>query len=199
MTENRLLIIFAKNPEKGRVKTRLADTLGEDKALAIYQSLLDYTLDVAGSTESDRELWLSRYIPERSDLGIAGFKLKLQRGGDLGERMSHSFQQAFGNGYRKVVIIGSDCAELTSEILEQAFEKLDSHNLVLGPSEDGGYYLLGMRQYDGELFEDICWSTKKVFRQTVESAQKLNLDIGFLPELNDVDNEADWQSAKDNL
>ncbi|NGP77574.1 glycosyltransferase [Balneolaceae bacterium YR4-1] len=199
MSEERLLIIFAKNPEKGRVKTRLAESLGDEKALEVYHKLLDHTLMVAEHCECDRELWFSRYIPEQNSRGTSGFTFKLQRGEDLGERMSQSFQEAFENDYQKAVIIGSDCAELTSEIVEQAYKKLEDHNLVLGPSVDGGYYLLGMKRYHEELFEGISWSTEKVFQQTLESVKELNLDIGFLPELNDVDIEADWRSAKDSF
>lgn len=197
MSENRLLIIFAKNPEKEHVKTRLAKTLGEQKALEIYRTILGYTLSVADGCECDKELWYSRFIPEQDEWGKRGFRIQLQQGEDLGERMKHAFRRAFKNSYPKVVIIGSDCAELTPDLISDSYQKLDKHDLVIGPSEDGGYYLLGMNELYGRLFEDIPWSTSEVLAQTMEKAKALGLDISLLPELNDVDNETDWQSVKD--
>lgn len=196
MSESRLLIVFAKNPEEGHVKTRLAESVGDKKALEVYRDLLDHTLEVAGGCDCNRELWFSRYIPEKSEWEAAGFQLQLQQGENLGVRMKKAFQQAFKNEYQKAVIIGSDCAELTSDILEHAFRELDKCDLAVGPSEDGGYYLLGMKRFHGELFKDISWSTDKVLQQTMERAEDLDLNFSLLPELNDVDNEADWQSVK---
>ena len=197
MSEHRLLIVFAKNPEMGRVKTRLAETMGERKALEVYRGLLDQTLRVAAKCRCDRELWFSRYLPEQEESAPNGFRLQLQQGDDLGERMKHAFFHAFEKGYEKVVIIGSDCAELTGEVLEQAFLNLEDHDLVLGPSEDGGYYLLGMKKYYEELFEGISWSTEAVFQQTMSKAEESGHSVATLAELNDIDNEADWHSVKD--
>ena len=199
MSDNRLLIIFAKNPEKGHVKTRLAKSLGEQKALEIYRTILGYTLSVADRCECDKELWYSRFIPEQDEWGSRGFQIQLQQGEDLGDRMKHAFRRAFNNSYHKVVIIGSDCAELTSDLISESYQQLDKHDLVIGPSEDGGYYLLGMNKFYGQLFENVPWSTPEVLPQTLKIAEELDLNLHMLPELNDVDNEEDWRAVKDAL
>ena len=203
MKKTRLLIIFAKNPEKGRVKTRLAQTVGDEKALRVYRKLLDYTLLVADSVNAEKQVWYSRFIPKdieiEDDTDGYGFTKKLQHGNDLGERMHNAFKDAFSAGYREVAIIGSDCAELSAGLISESYEKLKKNDLVIGPSEDGGYYLLGMKKCYGQLFEGIQWSTPQVLPQTLEIAKKLDLAIHQLPELNDVDNEEDWQAAKEKL
>lgn len=199
MNETRLLIIFAKNPEKGQVKTRLAETVGDEVALQIYRKLLGYTLSVVDSVDAEKQVWYSRFIPEENRGNTEEFTKKLQRGYDLGERMHNAFSNAFDDGYRKVVIIGSDCAELTSGLISESYQRLEENDLVIGPSEDGGYYLLGMNKFYGYLFDDIPWSTPEVLPRTLHLAEKSNLNIYLLPELNDVDNEKDWLAAKDRL
>jgi len=196
MSKNRLLIIFAKNPEKGRVKTRLAKTLGEEKALDIYRSLLDFTLRIAEGCEADKELWYSRFIPEQEKWDKKGFQIKLQQGDDLGERMKNAFRKAFKKGYQKAVIIGSDCAGISEELIDASYAKLEEADMVIGPSTDGGYYLLGLKECYDALFEGISWSTDKVLKQTRDAAEELGIKTALLPERNDVDNEADWQSEK---
>lgn len=98
-----------------------------------------------------------------------------------------------------MVIIGSDCAELTPDLLNLAYQKLEKNDLIAGPSEDGGYYLLGMNAFYGDLFEGIQWSTSKVLSQTLQKAKELALDFELLPERNDVDYEEDWLAVKDQL
>lgn len=201
MSNPRLLIIFVKNQVKGKVKTRLAETVGNEQALRIYKKLIDYTGSVADAVTADRQVWYSDFIAKEDlwEESESEYAKKLQKGSGLGERIQHSFRQAFNDGYAKVVIIGSDCAELTSEILELAYKELEDHDLVVGPSEDGGYYLLGMNKYYGQLFEGIQWSTPQVLPQTLEIAGKLDLSIHLLPELNDVDKEEDWLAVKEKL
>ena len=199
MSGSRLLIVFVKNKVEGKVKTRLAETVGVEKALEIYQKLLDYTFSVAKPVESDKEIRYSRFIPNESAVDADGYYKKLQEGSDLGERMSRTFRDAFEGNYKKAVLIGSDCAELSTDILEEAYHKLEEHDLVIGPARDGGYYLIGMKQYYPAIFENISWSTDKVLDQTLFAADKLNLNTALLPELNDVDYEADWIQVKDRL
>lgn len=199
MNNSRLLIIFIKNLEKGRVKTRLAETLGDEKALEVYKKLTELTRSVALASDADKQVWYSRFIPDKDEWNEADFEKKLQQGENLGARMKDAFSRAFQNGYKKVAIIGSDCAELTPRLLNEAYFELESNDVVIGPSKDGGYYLLGMNAFYGSLFEDIPWSTPQVLPTTIEVTQKMGLNVHLLPERNDVDNEVDWLTVKDQL
>lgn len=199
MSDQRLLIIFVKNLEKGRVKTRLAKTLGDEKAMQVYKKLLNHTFSVISSVNVDKQVWYSRFIPERDRWKTGQFAKKLQQGNDLGERMQTAFRNAFNEGYQKTVIIGSDCAELTAELISDSYQHLDDHDLVIGPSKDGGYYLLGMNKFYGQLFDGIPWSTSEVLPLTLQIAEEMDLDIYKLKKLNDVDDEEDWKSVKDTL
>jgi rSAM/selenodomain-associated transferase 1 len=191
------LLIFIKNPKKGTVKTRLAATIGEDEALQVYHKLLDYTRYVALQVDTARQLWYSRFIAEDDAWKSQNFDKHKQIGESLGERMRNAFEQAFEEGFDKAVIIGSDCAQLQAEHIEQTYRALDDHEVVIGPSEDGGYYLLGMNRFLPELFEGKQWSTPQVFEQTVDDCKEHGLGCHILQELNDVDTEADWQQVKD--
>lgn len=184
-------MIFAKNPEIGKVKTRLAETIGEEKALMIYLKLLEHTHAVANSVFSDKAIFYSSRVQEFDILDYYKFPKFLQKGDSLGERMERAFGQAFAQHYEKVVIIGSDCYELTAEIIEDAFSALDNHNVVLGPAHDGGYYLLGMDRHYPHLFKDKAWSTSDVLLDTILDLKKLKLSYQMLPTLNDVDEEKD--------
>lgn len=197
MQQEDLLLIFVKNPEAGKVKTRLSKTVGRDKALAVYQKLLAYTRNVASPVEADKQVWYSRYIDVNDQWDPKQYSKVIQQGKDLGERMKYAFAEAFRNGYKKVVIIGSDCAELSSGIIEQAFDSLGKQDVVIGPSVDGGYYLLGMKRLHPNLFEDIEWSTPVVLSKTLERVKQERLGLHLLPELNDVDDEADWNKVKE--
>ena len=190
---NNALIIFIKNPELGAVKTRLAATLGDEKALSIYKELLAHTRKVCVQVEVDRLLFYSKYIEEDA-WRKSEFRKFVQEGDDLGERMKRAFRLAFEVlGYSNVVIIGSDCAELTAEVVADAFLQLEQHDMVIGPSNDGGYYLLGMRRMFEAVFEEKKWSTASVLKDTQADIHKANLTYHLLPELTDIDTEADWR------
>lgn len=190
------LLIFIKNAVKGNVKTRLAASVGEAEALQIYQKLLNYTRGVAQQVEADRQLWYSRYIDEEDDWSTQKFEKKLQEGSSLGRRMRDAFEQAFEAGRERVVIIGSDCATVESRHINEAFKALQSKDVVLGPSKDGGYYLLGMRSFFSDLFEDKAWSTESVFAQTLADCRHHRLSYHLLEELNDVDTKEDWAEVR---
>ncbi len=196
MSSEELLLVFVKNSQKGGVKTRLADAVGDDKAMQIYQKLLRYTRDILSSLKTDVQVWYSQYIPLNDMWDQIGAEKRTQHGTNLGDRMKHAFERAFAEGYHRVVIIGSDCAELTTNTIRRAFEELHEHNTVIGPSQDGGYYLLGMDQFVEEIFEDKAWSTNAVFSETVEEIEDLGLSCYRLPELNDVDTIDDWEEVK---
>jgi rSAM/selenodomain-associated transferase 1 len=186
-----LLIIFAKNPELGAVKTRLAKTIGKAAALEIYIKLLEKTVSITENLELDKVVYYHEKI-ETDDLwDPKNFNKALQIGNDLGEKMNDAFHSAFNEGYKNVCIIGSDCFELTADIVNQAFTALNSKEAVIGAAEDGGYYLLGMSQYMPDFFENKAWSTDKVFSSTKKDFIKLGLSFTELTVLKDVDVEAD--------
>lgn len=189
MTDDALLI-FVKNLIEGRVKTRLADTLGNDTAMNIYKQLLKNTHDAILPVEKDKIVFYSDFIEEdiwENNL----FQKETQEGNDLGERMGIAFKSSFTAGYKKIVIIGTDCPGINKSILENAFLKLNNSDIVIGPATDGGYYLLGMKEEHPILFQDIEWSTDKVLQQTIELCDRKHLSYFLLPELSDVDEEKD--------
>lgn len=189
--EEALLIIFIRNPVLGKVKTRLAATVGPEKALEIYQRLLEHTLRMTRPLKTGKVVYYSDFIPETDAWKQQGYRQKLQQGGDLGARMLDAFREGFTAGYRRICIIGSDCFELSEDILETAFEILNDTALVIGPAADGGYYLLGMRSLNKRLFQDKKWSTDTVFADTLEDLEKDGTAYRLLPVLNDVDEEKD--------
>ncbi len=187
------LIIFIKNKKKGFVKTRLAATVGDDKALAIYEQLLQITQQVCLGVDAKRYVYYSNTIEQNDEWSSDFFSKKIQYQGDLGEKMYEAFREIC-TLHQKVVIIGSDCAALTSDIIQAAFDALDSHDVSIGPALDGGYYLLGLRAAHQSLFEDIAWSTASVLEATLQKAKSLQLSVYQLPTLSDIDNEADWNT-----
>ena len=192
MLNNTALIIFIKNTEKGKVKTRLASTLGDDQALKIYKALLGHTRHIALSVETERYLFYSKFVDRNDDWPNQQFHKAIQQGAGLGQRMQDAFQQVFQQ-HNKLVIIGSDCASLTPAIVQDAFDQLDQHDFVIGPAMDGGYYLLSMRAFNPSLFQDIEWSTEKVLSETINKIKALEKTFTLLPELSDIDYEEDWE------
>lgn len=189
--KEKLLIIFYRNPELGKVKTRLAAAVGDEKALAIYLKLATHTREVALASDFDRVVYYSHHVDTEDNWQENSFHKKLQVGNDLGIRMYNAFENAFRDGYAHVCIIGTDCLELTSEILSAAFEQLKAHDAVIGPARDGGYYLLGMKQLHKDLFANKEWSTNTVAKRTIVDFQNLNLTYSQLPTLSDIDREED--------
>lgn len=184
MSKN-LLLIFTRNPELGKVKTRLAKTVGDETALKIYQFLLDKTQDVTQKVSSDKAVFYSEEICINDNWNNEIFQKYLQIGSDLGSKMQHAFQQSFENGYEKVAIIGSDLYDITPQIIENAFEELTSNDVVLGPAKDGGYYLLGMKSIQKTIFQNKKWGTNAVLKETLEDLR--DKKVYLLEELNDVD------------
>ncbi|RPD48571.1 glycosyltransferase [Hymenobacter sediminis] len=193
------LLLFARPPELGRVKTRLAADIGAEAALAVYRQLLTYTRGVAGPVAAHKIVWLAEAGPA-ADLTDwwPGFEQQPQPPGDLGQKMEAAFAYSFARQATAVVIIGTDCPGLTTEHLEAAFEALATHDVVLGPATDGGYYLLGMRQLWSSLFQNKAWSTATVRAATMADVEHLGLRLHLLPELSDLDTGADlraWETA----
>lgn len=186
-----LLIIFYRNPELGKVKTRLAASIGDEKALAIYLLLSAHTREVSENLGIDKTLYYTDFVDREDNWSLAKFKKEIQTGRDLGERMRNALAAGFEQGYQKIVIIGTDCFELTPEIIEQSFERLDHHDAVIGPALDGGYYLLGMKKLIPEIFKNKTWSTESVCTETMKDFERLNLGYSLSPPLRDVDEVKD--------
>lgn len=190
-------------PELGRVKTRLAHTIGEIAALAVYRELLARTRAAAAGFGGQKTVWLTQ--PDTAPLTPAavtaewpGYAWQPQPVGDLGGKMQAAFTQAFAAGAAAVAIIGTDCPGLSSDHLRRAFELLTSHDVVVGPAADGGYYLLGMKALHPDFFRNKTWSTASVLPATVADAARLGLRVAQLPTLHDVDTAADlaaWRAA----
>ncbi len=179
-------MIFIKNPIPGKVKTRLGKDIGHEKAVTYYKKLLEITRVTAEATPADKWLWYGDFINEADPWDSSIFTKKLQHTGNLGQRMQMAFEEAFTNGYKKVAIIGSDCPEMTSDILEEAFERLDDCDVVIGPANDGGYYLLAMKS-PLPIFDEVDWSTEQVLEQTTDHLKKLGSSYTLLQELTDLD------------
>ena len=195
------LILFLKYPEPGKVKTRLGAELGFELAAKLYELFIKQTFELAQNCSAqqifvayeplDRKDEFAEFVPKK-------FAIFPQEGKNLGERMLNAFKDAFARGYKNVAILGSDSPTLPLENIDDAFEKLSKSDLVLGPAEDGGYYLIGLNKAHCGLFENIEWSSDSVLQLTIESAKKLQLSYELLPSWYDVDNkETLIRAAKD--
>ena len=189
---NNALIIFIKNPEEGNVKTRLAKTVGKEKALDIYKTLLHHTNTVVRNVHADKFVFYSSFINENDDWENSIFKKYLQNGNDLGLKMFSAFENIFAEGYKNVCIIGSDCPQLTAGIIHQCFIEINKADVVVGPAKDGGYYLLCIKKLHAEIFKNISWSTEVVLNETIAACKQLHLSYFLMRELNDIDTEEDW-------
>lgn len=193
------LIIFVRNPELGKVKTRLAATMGNEKALEIYGQLLAHTFAITQNINVEKYVFYVDAITGKDMWKRAGYHQFLQKETNLGEKMFDAFKILFEKKHSKVIIIGSDCIELTEEIITEAFFQLDNYSVVIGPANDGGYYLLGMKQLHQQLFSNKQWSTEKVYKETLNDFNTLQLSYYSLPELIDIDMEEDWQTVQKGL
>ena len=184
MSKN-LLLIFTRNPELGKAKTRLAKTIGDEKALEIYKFLLQKTREVSSKVSSDKAVYYSVKIRKNDIWDASIYQKHQQKGEDLGIRMLNAFKNGFDEGYKKIIIIGSDLFDLSSEDIEIAFNKLDKNDVVLGPAEDGGYYLLGINSLQETIFKNKNWGTSTVRKDTI--ADLKDKKVFLLKELNDID------------
>ena len=187
--ENHVLAIMAKSPEQGKVKTRIAKSIGEKGALAVYKNLLNYTL-----REANCALWETTVHwagNPQNEVNIYDFNSTLQKGEELGARMENAFVFEFKEGAERVVMIGTDCAEISLGHIERAFGMLKLHDVVIGPAKDGGYYLIAMNEMHPELLKDVPWSTEHVLEITKELAEENHLSVGYLETLSDVDQASD--------
>lgn len=184
-----LLLVFAKTPTLGIVKSRLAETLGEEKTLWVYQQLLAKTEAVLQQTFSKVVVFYAGQSAHDFKSCFKDFPKKPQMGTDLGKRMSNAFEWGFAQGFPKVIGIGTDLWDLDPGIIEGALSALDATKVVLGPAKDGGYYLIGMREFYPKLFENKTWSGPEVFKDTLADLQSER--VALLEEKSDIDSYKD--------
>jgi rSAM/selenodomain-associated transferase 1 len=197
------IVFFVKHPAPGCVKTRLAASVGAERAAKIYRELVEaiwQTLPrnakvIVMFDPPERAKEITRWLAPHGDQS----DFIAQSRGDLGARLEDAFARAFALRPKRVAVIGSDCVELTPSIFDQAWAALETHDCAIGPTEDGGYYLLALRQPHPELFGGIAWSTDRVFAQTLARADAAGLRVHVLPKLHDVDTEDDWRRLERRL
>ena len=166
-TSKSALIIFARNPELGKCKTRLAKIVGDIDALAIYKILLQHTVEISKNLNVDKYVYYSNSVLKNDVWSEEIFRKKKQDGEDLGSRMDNAFLDLFTMGYEKIIIIGSDIYELSKADLGNAYSCLEQNDVVIGPASDGGYYLLGMKKPYPSVFKNKNWGTNTVFEDTI--------------------------------
>lgn len=186
-----LLILFVKHPVAGQTKTRLAASIGHPKALAAYQEMLQHLRSVARETQRAVAVFYGNQIPDHDLWQEAGWPRLLQSGATLGDRMNGAFAWGQAQGYQRMVLVGSDIPGVDAPLLEQAFAQLQTHGAVLGPANDGGYYLIGLHGPDAQIFDDLPWSTPEVLRLTQQRLTEAGLSYAWLPEQQDVDTVED--------
>ena len=188
------LIIFLRFPEEGKVKSRLSHTLGDEKALEIYRELTRLTLRLASNVSIPTYLFYTGGLPAEKDRNNA-FEYLEQTEGDLGEKMTHAFDYVL-QYHQKAIIIGSDCPDIGTEEINQCIQLLDDQDIVIGPTTDGGYYLLGCKKLYPSIFKSIDWSTSSVLSQTINKIEQQGNSCILLRTHSDIDTEEDWNRFK---
>lgn len=197
------IILFVKYPTEGKVKTRLAETIGNKKALKIYTLLAEKIVtDIKRLRNTYNYIFYSEEEEKNKvQTWIKGnFFYAAQKGKNLGERMSNAFRLVFGHAAKKVLILGTDIPGISTAIINEAIKKLDDYNVVIGPSPDGGYYLLGLNKFTPELFENITYSTSTVLVETIKKIEDMQLTYFTLDEKADIDTEKEltnWLQEQD--
>jgi uncharacterized protein len=191
------LLIFARRPNPGKVKTRLVPPLSPEQAAELYGCMLgDVLVKAAALSHIDGRFLFYEEADEAGEF-FAGRSLGMsclpQRGKDLGERMAAAFHAVFDSGYGSAVIIGTDAPDLPVRFIESAFDLLEreASDAVFGPCEDGGYYLVGLKRLCHPLFRDVPWSTNNVLQVSLQRAREAGIAVSLLPPWHDVDTAAD--------
>lgn len=193
MLSTTALVIFVRNPISGKVKTRLAKDIGDERALEIYLQLLQHTLEITRGLSFRKFIYYADEVSDYDLWSVPGYTKRKQNGNDLGERMLDSFKELFDQGFTRIIIIGSDCLQLKTETLEKAVTLLESNSAVIGPASDGGYYLLGLTKFYPDLFTNKPWSTDQVFAKTIDDFVKQGISYALLEELSDIDDVTDLE------
>lgn len=185
-----LLIIFVKNIKLGKVKTRLAKTVGDNAAFNVYKALVKVTEEASSKINIDKRIYFSDAVGEEK--WPHDYKA-IQKGTDLGERMSNAFQDGFNDGYENVALIGSDLPNITHNIIQDGFKVLKDSEVVFGPAEDGGYYLIGMSKFHKCIFENKAWSTSMLLENTLKELKQKEIKVSLIETLNDIDTFEDLE------
>ncbi len=192
--KDRLLLIFTRNPKLGKCKTRLAETIGDQAALDIYMILLRHTAEITKDLNCSKEVHYSEEVSENDLWDKGNYAKQLQEGNDLGERMYNAFKSGFQKGYKKIIIIGSDIYDLNSETIDEAFAEMENVDFVIGPAADGGYYLIGMKTLNNDIFLNKNWGTETVLEDTLNNLNhkkvillQIKNDIDVYEDLKDID------------
>ena len=205
MKKTKAVIVFVKFPELGKVKTRLASSTSKNFAVELYKIVADNIFEEISKLNSGVDVFI--FFSEVDDKTKVlkwvnkNFEFLEQRGSNLGEKISDAFEAVFLRGYSKSIIIGTDIPEMKAEILDDAFSVLENNDVVISPSNDGGYSLLGIKENYSFLFNNIEWSTNSVFYNTYLKMVKNNLSFKKLSTLNDIDTKEDliqWVNSTQN-
>ena len=195
MTDDRCLIMFIRYPERGKVKSRLAKKLGEEIVVNLYRCFIEDLLERLANGAYQFRI---AFYPEEKEQEIremfgSGFSYIPQHGEDLGERMKDAFIRCFSERFRSVVVIGSDSPDLPLRIIEESFSALENHDAVLGPSADGGYYLIGFMQesFNPHVFGGLAWGSETVFQETMNIFHTERALVHVLPVWLDIDRPED--------
>jgi uncharacterized protein len=194
MNEN-LLLIFTRNPELGKVKTRLAATIGDKNALDIYNYLLNHTQEIISKIDATRRVLYSEEINKNDIWDNDLYQKQTQFGTHLGARMKNAFADGFADDFKKIVIIGTDLHDLEASDIENAFSELEKNDVVIGPAEDGGYYLLGLKFIPNGIFSNKNWGTNSVLSATLSDLE--NFNICLLKTKNDIDTFEDIMNIEE--
>ncbi len=198
MTEKRVILLFIKGPIKGLVKSRLAVDLGQDAALELYRNFVLDSIETIRKTGCAFRIFFYPAWTRHAVTVLLGpqYQCMAQEGRDLGERMEHAFSRVFSEGWHRAVLMGSDIPDLTADVILDAFESLQANDVVIGPAEDGGYYLIGFNDstFAPRIFNGIAWSTNTVFPATIEKLKSYPARIHFAPRWRDVDTVDDLRA-----
>jgi rSAM/selenodomain-associated transferase 1 len=183
------IIVFQKNPKEGHTKTRLAATIGHTNAMIVYTELVRHVHSIVKLFSCEKFIFFSDFIEE--DIRWADYQCRVQSNDDLGSRMKNALDEVFEEGFESAILVGTDCYHLSEAIIGEALTSLLNSDYCLGPALDGGYYLIGAKKTDDEVFLKKEWSTETVFLEAQESIQQIQKILHILPMLSDVDTEED--------
>ncbi|MDP5157966.1 MAG: TIGR04282 family arsenosugar biosynthesis glycosyltransferase [Flaviramulus sp.] len=193
MINKELVIVFVKNIKLGKVKTRLAKTIGNQGAFEVYSELVKVTEEATKGLNTNVHIYFSDTIVESQ---WEGYFKTVQKGKDLGERMKNAFAKGFENGYERIVLIGSDLPDISSKHIEISLETLNKTDVVFGPAEDGGYYLIGLTKKHDFIFENKPWSESNLLEVTLKELNSKNIKFTNSVKLNDIDTYEDLIASK---
>jgi uncharacterized protein len=190
--KRKLLIVFVKNNKLGKVKTRLAKTIGDEGAFEIYKALLAITEEAIHAVDADKSIYFSEFVDETT---WSTNHKEVQFGIDLGAKMKNAFADGFEKDYDSIVLIGSDLPDITATVITDAFDALNQQDIVFGPAQDGGYYLIGMNKMHKFVFENKPWSQPNLLTITLNELAENNSSCSLLATLNDIDTYDDLIAA----